>query len=96
LGGEEFLIIAPNTDAAAALLLAERIRKAIETSQLKEVTLSRPVTASIGVACSTDHPLSWKELVKMADQAVFRVKKAHRNAVQLAFNEQKNPHRPLK
>ncbi len=96
LGGEEFLIIAPNTDTSAALLLAERIRQAIESRQLNELDLSRPVTASIGVACSTDHPLSWKELVKMADQAVFRVKKAHRNAVQLAFNEQKDTHRPLK
>jgi diguanylate cyclase (GGDEF)-like protein len=84
LGGEEFLIIAPNTEAAAALLLAERIRHAIENRQLNEVILSRPVTASIGVACSTDHPLGWKELVKMADQAVFRAKKAQRNAVHLA------------
>lgn len=84
LGGEEFLIIAPNTDAAAALLLAERLRHAIETRQLNEVALSRPVTVSIGVACSTDHKLGWKELVKSADQAVFRVKNNQRNAVHLA------------
>jgi diguanylate cyclase (GGDEF)-like protein len=84
LGGEEFLIIAPNTEAAAALLLAERIRHAIENRQLNNVALSRPVTVSIGVACSTHYPLGWKELVKMADQAVFRAKKAQRNAVHLA------------
>jgi diguanylate cyclase (GGDEF)-like protein len=84
LGGEEFLIITPNTDAAAALLLAERIRSAIETRQLNGAALPRPVTASIGVACSTSFPQGWQDLVKMADHAVFQVKKASRNAVKLA------------
>ncbi|MGZ8188643.1 MAG: HDOD domain-containing protein, partial [Methylosarcina sp.] len=50
LGGEEFLVIAPNTDATAALLLAERIRSAIQFHQPKDLALPRPITASIGVA----------------------------------------------
>jgi len=84
LGGEEFLVIAPNTDGATALLLAECIREAIETRQLKNVVFARPVTVSIGAAaCSTDNNLAWRELVKMADQAVYRVKEMNRNGVQL-------------
>lgn len=84
LGGEEFLVIAPNTDGAAGLLLADRIRKAIESRQLKDVAFSRPLTVSIGVACSTNHNHGWRELVKLADQAVYRVKDRGRNGVEFA------------
>ncbi len=85
LGGEEFLIIAPNTDSAAALLLAERIRQTTEARQLSDVTLSRPVTVSIGVASSTDCKSGWGELVKMADRAVYQAKEKGRNRVQAGY-----------
>ncbi len=85
LGGEEFLIIAPNTDCKAAMLLGERIRMAIETRQLKDTALPRPVTVSIGVASSTDCKSDWRELVKLADQAVYMVKEKGRNGVQRAL-----------
>jgi len=84
LGGEEFLVIATDTDGAAALLLAERIRKAIETRQLKGVSLPRLLTISIGVASSTDCKSDWRELVKLADKGVYRVKEKGRNGVQFA------------
>jgi diguanylate cyclase (GGDEF)-like protein len=84
LGGEEFLVIASNTDSAAALLLAERIRKAVESQQIKVAALPRPVTVSIGVASSTDCKVDWKELVKLADKAVYKVKEKGRNGVHLA------------
>ena len=84
LGGEEFLVIATNTDGAAALLLAERIRSAIQTHQPKDLTLTRPVTVSIGVAGSVGSKPGWKELIKLADKALYKVKAGNRNAVQLA------------
>ncbi|HUL11141.1 MAG TPA: HDOD domain-containing protein, partial [Methylococcaceae bacterium] len=46
LGGEEFLVIAVNTDGAAAVSLGERVRSAIEQHQPEGLTLARPVTVS--------------------------------------------------
>ncbi|WP_432742767.1 diguanylate cyclase [Methylobacter sp. G7] len=87
LGGEEFLVIAPNTNGATALLLAERIRNAIEKNQLGGLVLPRPITVSIGVAGSLDAKPGWKELMKWADDALYRVKQGNRNGVQLAYRD---------
>lgn len=84
LGGEEFLVIAPNTDGSTALLLAERIRNAIEENQLQGFVLRYPVTVSIGVAGSIGAKPGWKELIKWADDALYLIKQGHRNGVQLA------------
>jgi two-component system cell cycle response regulator len=84
LGGEEFLVIAINTDGASALLLAERIRNIIEKNQPQKLALTRPITVSIGVAGSTGAKPDWKELIKLADQALYRAKLNGRNGVQLA------------
>jgi diguanylate cyclase (GGDEF)-like protein len=84
LGGEEFLVICPNTDGKAALLLAERVRKTIEKHQVENVPLLKPMTVSIGVACSIDGKISGKDLITLADEALYAVKRNKRNAVQLA------------
>ncbi len=84
LGGEEFLIIAPNTDGTTALSLAERIRSSIESSQPQGLVLRHPVTVSIGVAGSLGAKPSWKELMKWADDALYLVKQGSRNGVRLA------------
>lgn len=83
-GGEEFLIIATNTDGKTALLLAERIRSAIETHQPRDIAIPRPITVSIGVAGAIGHKPGWNELIKMADQALYAVKAGGRNASRLA------------
>lgn len=84
LGGEEFLVIATNTDGATAVLLAERIRSAIQTYQPKNITLAKPITVSIGVAGAFGKKPGWNELIKLADQALYKAKANGRNAVQLA------------
>jgi len=83
-GGEEFLIIATNTDGNTAKMLAERIRVNIQTHQPKDMALTRPVTASIGVAGSVGAETGWSELIKMADLALYEVKSTGRNATKLA------------
>jgi len=83
LGGEEFLIVAPNTDGSTALLLAERVRNAIERNQPVGLELRYPVTVSIGVAGSMGAQPSWKELMKRADDALYLVKQGNRNGVRL-------------
>ena len=84
LGGEEFLVIATNTDGATSLLLAERIRSAIQAHQPKDILLTKPITISIGVAGSVGSKPGWKELIKQADTALYQVKGSSRNAVQLS------------
>jgi diguanylate cyclase (GGDEF)-like protein len=84
LGGEEFLVIATNTEGATALLLAERIRAAIEMHQPKGYALKRPITVSIGVAGSVGNKPGWKELIKLSDAALYQIKAGSRNAVKLA------------
>jgi two-component system cell cycle response regulator len=84
LGGEEFLVILPNTEGKEALLLAERLRKTIETNQAENVPLLKPMTVSIGVACSQNGNPTWKELITLADEALYAVKRDQRNAVKLA------------
>lgn len=83
LGGEEFLVIALNTDGAAALQSAERIRQAIENRQPESLGLPRPLTVSIGVASTSGPSPDWKDLIKMADQALYQAKESGRNCVRL-------------
>jgi diguanylate cyclase (GGDEF)-like protein len=84
LGGEEFLIIAPNTTGETALMLGERIRSVIEQNQHTKLAQHQPMTVSIGIAGSMDDKLDWNVLMKLADQALYIVKHSTRNRVQLA------------
>ncbi|MBS1212461.1 MAG: diguanylate cyclase response regulator [Proteobacteria bacterium] len=84
MGGEEFLLIAPDTDGAAAQKLGDRIRSTLELNQPAGLALPFPMTVSIGVAASTSAKANWKDLIKLADEALYRAKQAGRNRVQLA------------
>ena len=87
-GGEEFLILAPSTDAEAAFNLAERIRENTEKhnfeingSDLEKRSVS--VTVSAGVAQLAAHGITGDQLVKFADEALYRAKHSGRNCVML-------------
>lgn len=77
-------VIATNTEGATALLLAERIRSSIEADQPKDIALTKPITISIGAAGSVGSQPGWKELMKLADAALYQVKIKNRNGVKLA------------
>jgi len=81
-GGEEFGVILTNTDGPGALIVAERLRAAIEAASIDlgngvAVTL----TVSIGVASCPGDAATVRELVARADQAMYRAKQAGRNRV---------------
>lgn len=81
-GGEEFLIILPDTQRAEAVSVAERIRQAIATASLKlENKSTVEVTASFGVAFYADAHWTLNELVAHADEALYRAKHEGRNRV---------------
>jgi diguanylate cyclase (GGDEF)-like protein len=85
-GGEEFLVLARATHRDDAKLVAERIRKAVANREFilpDGSTVSR--TCSIGFACFPFVPeeprlLSWSEVVELADQGLYLVKRSGRNA----------------
>jgi len=77
-GGDEFCVLLPETDAAGALRVADRIREDVERSgQGAGIQL----TVSIGVASVARAGTTADELVALADRAAYRAKSGGRNAV---------------
>jgi diguanylate cyclase (GGDEF)-like protein len=83
-GGEEVAILAPQTESAAALKLAERLRERIEEKARRALSgtgAAPAVTASIGVAQCESSSARVAELLERADRALYRAKKEGRNRV---------------
>ena len=85
-GGEEFVVLLPNTPLEQAHQLAERMRESVAYSaQLYASDDAVRVTISIGVAATaTGQPTTLDLLVQAADRALFDAKRAGRNQVWLA------------
>ncbi|HEY7791324.1 MAG TPA: GGDEF domain-containing protein [Vicinamibacterales bacterium] len=87
-GGDEFAVILPETDAAGALAVAERVRARIEASRFLEGDgLSLAITASVGVGTLPDAVDSADALLRAADQAMYAVKAAGKNGVRIAAKD---------
>jgi diguanylate cyclase (GGDEF)-like protein len=82
-GGEEFAVILPSTDKAGALALADRLREAVGASppDLGPGVTCAPVTVSIGVATWGDDGENGPELIRAADEGLYRAKEDGRNCV---------------
>ncbi len=81
-GGDEFVIVLPQTPPSAAIGIAERIRKSIEQNIfLKKDGYSFRMTASFGVASYPESAKSKEDLLRLADEAMYRVKYQTRNGV---------------
>ncbi len=86
-GGEEFLLVAPGTDADAIAAIGERLRAAVAEHPIAAGASTVPVTISVGVACrkpGTDR--SDAELVRAADDALYDAKHAGRDRVCVAWD----------
>ncbi len=83
LGGEEFAILSPNTQAADAGFLAERVRQAIEAIRCSIEDQCLGVTASIGVAPYHPDMQNLDALLRSADAAMYQAKNQGRNQVVL-------------
>ena len=83
-GGEEFVVLLPETDADAAQVAAERVREAIAATPVAFDEHRFPVTASIGVATWRDSEPSIEQALRRADAALYEAKLAGRNRVSVA------------
>jgi diguanylate cyclase (GGDEF)-like protein len=87
-GGEEFLILMPNTSIEEALVCAERVRVSIEQLGLENKDTERgTLTVSLGLAASVAG--DWNSMLKQADKALYQAKNSGRNTVIAAENHSK-------
>ncbi len=82
-GGEEFVIVMPETDMAVAAIVAERIRRRVATEPfaIRGGAAALDVTISIGLASLAGVEDSAAHILKRADQALYRAKRDGRNRV---------------
>lgn len=81
-GGDEFVIVLPQTSIKAGFMVAERLRKAVEQHTfLKEEGYSIKLTTSLGVASYPEHASNKEELFRIADEALYKGKFSTKNVV---------------
>ncbi len=80
-GGEEFMIIMPQTDGAEAFAIAERLRQDIEKQQFihEEILPNNKLTVSLGVASFSENGSSPSELIAHSDNALYQAKRKGKN-----------------
>ncbi|MBI3753870.1 MAG: sensor domain-containing diguanylate cyclase [Deltaproteobacteria bacterium] len=84
-GGDEFVIVMPQTSKGQAYQAAGKLRVSINEHRfLTEEGLNLHITASFGVASLPEDAKNTAELIQMADQAMYQVKNSSRNAVAMA------------
>jgi diguanylate cyclase (GGDEF)-like protein/PAS domain S-box-containing protein len=82
VGGEEFAVLLPSTDAEGAAAVAERLRLAVESQTVEFDGVTIPFTISAGVATMHADLGDLDALMKRADQALYAAKAAGRNRIE--------------
>jgi len=81
-GGDEFIVLMPNTPKNKAVMVAEKLRGEIKRHTfLKDQGLALKLTGSFGVASFPDDASGKEDLIRMADAAMYRVKNRTRDGV---------------
>jgi diguanylate cyclase (GGDEF)-like protein len=82
-GGEEFLLLLPDTDRSGAVEVAEKLRRTIAQTEIREVGA---LTASFGIAVMPDDAAEPEQLIRKADRALYAAKAGGRNRVEVAVS----------
>lgn len=83
-GGDEFVIVLPETPLSGAMVIAERIRKKVEDYEFVTQNVTVRLTVSLGVANCPKHTLTAEGLIKKADAAMYRAKELTKNSIKVA------------
>ena len=80
-GGDEFVIILPQTDKVGAYLAAERLRETVEKQEFPgaETQTPKKITISIGLASYPEHGLTAEDILNHADKSLYFAKESGRN-----------------
>jgi diguanylate cyclase (GGDEF)-like protein len=92
-GGEEFVVILPETGVKECMIVAERIRSAVTQMPMPAGTDRAPaqITVSLGVAVYPDHGRTFEELLLASDRALYESKRAGRNRSTLYVPQEETP-----
>lgn len=91
VGGDEFVLLLPETDQSAAIIVAERLRAQIQNHS-RVFPDTTQISVSIGVAGAVLDMKSFDELYKQADVALYEAKRAGRNCVMALKKASYAPH----
>lgn len=95
LGGEEFVLLLPQTDLAGAAAVAERLRQAVAAEPFQIAEQVVPVTVSVGVSALNESTvgegLTPEDVLDLADQRLYASKKAGRNCVTSTLTRASQP-----
>jgi diguanylate cyclase (GGDEF)-like protein len=80
-GGDEFVVLLPETPASGALGVAERIRKSVEAQPIRSRDQVVVATVSIGIACYPTNGADFETVLEKADQAMYASKAAGKNRI---------------
>ena len=80
-GGDEFLVLLPETPASSAAGVAERIRKGMESTPISARGQTVTATVSIGIACYPNHGVDFEFVLEKADQAMYASKAGGKNRI---------------
>ena len=91
LGGDEFFVICPNTDAQGGVHIAELTRHKVNQMLVPVGESVWRGSISVGVAQRTDAMIDYNDLIKAADEAVYQSKSEGRNKVNAVHSELLQP-----
>lgn len=83
IGGEEFVVLLPETPLDAAMQVAERLRESVEQVDLTDIAADLRVTISVGLSLLLPRDEGLHDVIDRADTALYRAKAAGRNRVEM-------------
>jgi diguanylate cyclase (GGDEF)-like protein len=85
-GGEEFAVMLPDTNLEQSLIVAERIRDSVSRGPFEIDGDQIPITVSLGVSCSNENDQGLNDLLKRADEGLYKAKAAGRDRVSWVYH----------
>ena len=87
VGGEEFALLLPGTELRDALAIADQLCDRIGATPMEMTAVGLPMTSSFGVATISEKDRELDDIVRRADRALYRSKRAGRNQVDLESSQ---------